>query len=465
MMPGSRIKAPCLVSGSGLGSARPLWRGVFSTVVRSVSSAVARLLLAGAAFSIAGTAVAQSNSAPAQQQQPAAGGLILPGTVQSPQQGPSPAAGTIGQQPQAAPRPQQQQAPAAARPQQAPAAAPTAAAPSAAAQSSAPSKPGVLKGQWQVEPEVFTDGTFKMCSVGAEFDNHLHLLFLRNPAKRTQMVLGIPGAQMPPGQRAEINVSVDDKIKRTLGAVVSQPNALAIGLGDDAELLKAIGSGSVLKIDVPGDTASFQLKGTTKALSDLTTCVDQGVAGTLKLPAPREPVIAPPLAKLLVDAGLQNARAIPVDKIPPQQRPGDYAWQIGDKVLGAVRSFPIGEAAGDFSKVTDTYVEQLKKSCTGTYTPNMAAVENLPAYKLRTGSVACDAEGQKIHVSLLMQFIELPKQQGQEQAVRVLNVYSHEATDAEKAQADGATQGLAKALREKGKEPLPAPGAAAPKAQ
>ena len=454
-----RIKDPCLGPCSGLGSARPLWRGVCSTVVRSVSSAVARLLLAGVAFSIAGTAAAQSTSAPAQQQQPPAGGLILPGTVQSPQQGSSPAAGTIGQQPQAAPQPQQQ-APAAARPQQQ---APAAAAPSAAAQPSAPAKPGVLKGEWQVEPEVFTDGTFKMCSVGAEFDNRLHLLFLRNPAKRTQMVLGIPGAQMPPGQRAEINVSVDDKIKRTLGAVVSQPNALAIGLGDDAELMKAIGSGSVLKIDVPGDTASFQLKGTTKALADLATCVDQGIAGTLKLPPSREPVIAPPLAKLLVDAGLQNARAIPVDKIPPQQRPGDYAWQIGDKVLGAVRSFPIGEAAGDFTKVSDTYVEQLKKSCTGTYTPNMTAAESLPAYKLRTGSVSCDAEGQKIHVSLVMQFIELPKQQGQEQALRVLNVYSHESTDAEKAQADGATQGLAKALREKGKEPLPTPGAA-PKA-
>lgn len=442
-------------------------------MVRSVSSTIARLLLAGAAISFAGVAAAQS--ANNEQAQPPAGGLILPGTVQTPQQGGSPAAGTIGGggpaagtvgAPQAQP-----QRPAAAAPQGA-APKPGAPVPAQGGPAAPPkaSKTGTLKGEWKVQPQVFTDGSFKMCAVGAEFDNNLHLLFLRNPTKHTQMILGIPGAQMPPGQRTGVKLSVDGKVTRELGAIVSQPNALAIGLGDDADLIKAISTGKTLSIEVPGDTASFQLKGTTKAFSDLNSCVDQGVAGTLKLPPPSEPVIDPALAKTLVDAGLQSARAIPVDKIPPQQRPGDYAWQIGDKVLGSVRSFPLGEAAGDFAKVSDTYAEQLKKSCEGTYTPAFAAIETLTAYKLRTGTVSCDSNGNKIHVAVLMQFIELPKQQGQEQALRILNVYSHESADADKAQADNAMQAIAKVIREKGKEPLKVPGqpqapAAAPAAK
>lgn len=423
------------------------------------------LLLAGAAaLCVTGGAAAQSNS----QQQPAAGsGLILPGAVQpqQPQGGPAagtiggPAAGTIGQpqqqQPQARPA---AQGPAAgtvgAAAQGAPAARPAAVAPPK------PAKPGVPKGEWQVGPQVFSDGTFKMCGASVEYDNNLHLILLRNPADRTQMVLGIPGAQMPTGQRAPIKMSIDGKINREVAAVVSQPNALAIGLGDDAELLKGLTTGSVLTIEVPGDTASFQLKGTTKAMNDLTACVKGGKDGTLKLPAPTEPAIAPTLAKLLVDAGLSSARAIPIDKIPPQQRPGDYAWQIGEKVLGAVRSFPMGDAAGDFAKVGDTYMEQLKKSCEGTYTPAMGAIEKVPAYQLRSGSVSCDSNGNKIHVAIVMQLIELPKQAGQEQAIRVLNVFSHEATDAEKAQADSASAGILKVLKEKGKEPLTAPQAA-----
>ena len=415
------------------------------------------LLLAGAAaLCVTSGATAQSNS----QQQPAAGsGLILPGAVQpqQPQGGPAagtiggPAAGTIGQQ---QPRPAAQ-GPAAgtvgAAAQGAPAARPAAATPPK------PAKPGVPKGEWQVAPQVFSDGTFKMCGASVEYDNNLHLILLRNPADRTQMVLGIPGAQMPTGQRAPIKMSIDGKINRDVAAVVSQPNALAIGLGDDAELLKGLTTGSVLTIEVPGDTAAFQLKGTTKAMNDLTACVKGGKEGTLKLPAPTEPAIAPTLAKLLVDAGLSNARAIPIDKIPPQQRPGDYAGQIGDKVLGAVRSFPMGDAAGDFAKVGDTYMEQLKKSCEGTYTPSMGAIEKVPAYQLRSGSVSCDSNGSKIHVAIVMQLIELPKQPGQEQAIRVLNVFSHEATDAEKAQADAASAGIVKVLKEKGKEPLTAP--------
>lgn len=414
------------------------------------------LLAGAAALCLTGAAVAQSSN---QQQAPAGGGLILPGAVQNPQQGSSPAAGTIGGP---AAGTIGQQAPAAAAPTagtvgaaaQGQVAKPAAAAPAAPPK---PAKPAAPRGEWQVGPQVFTDGSFKMCAASVEYDNNLHLLFLKNPQKRVQLVLGIPGAQMPTGQRTAVKLSIDSKLTRELGAIVSQPNALAIGLGDDADILKGLTTGSVMTIEVPGDTAAFQLKGTTKAMNDLTTCVDQGIAGTLKLPAPTEPAIAPSLAKLLVDAGLSNARAIPVDKIPPQQRPGDYAWQIGDKVLGAVRSFPMGDSAGDFTKVSDSYLEQLKKSCEGTFTPTIGAIEKLPAYQLRSGSVNCDAGGNKIHVAVIMQLIELPKQQGQAQQVRVLNVFSHESTDAEKAQADNASAGIIKVLKDKGKEPLSIP--------
>ncbi|MFV3075981.1 hypothetical protein [Niveispirillum fermenti] len=432
---------------------------------RTVSRSLSHLLLAGAAF-LCLTGVAAAQSGGDNQPPPAGGGLILPGTVQTAPQGGSPAAGTIG-----GPAAGTIGGPAAGtigQPQpQAPAAGTVGAAAQGQAGAAAPArpatppKPGVPRGEWRVEPQVFTDGSFKMCAAAVEFDNNLHLLLLRNPAKRVQMVLGIPGAQMPPGQRTAVRLSIDGKINRELGAIVNQPNALAIGLGDDAEILKGLGSGNVMTLEVPGDVAAFQLKGTTKAMNELTTCVDQGVAGTLKLPPPSEPVIAPTLAQLLVDAGLSSARAIPIDKIPPQQRPGDYAWQIGDKVLGAVRSFPMGEAAGDFNKVADTYLTQLKQSCEGTFNQSMKAAEKLPAYHLRSGSVTCDASGSKIHVAIVMQLIELPKQQGQTEAIRVLNIFSHEAADADKAQADNAAASILKVLKEKGQQPLTMPTAGA----
>jgi hypothetical protein len=402
------------------------------------------------------------------QQQPSAGGLIVP------QAGPSAAAGSVA--PQTAPGGLAipQSSPAAGgvaagsvtqqprtQPAQQPAAGAAAGTANAPAKPAAPAKPGAIKGTWQVGPQVFTDGSFKLCSAIAEFDNQLSLLLLRNPQKRTQMVLGVPGAQMPVGQRGAVKLSVDGKLNKELGAVVTQPNAMAIGLGEDGEIVKAIGAGNVLSIDVPGDTAAFQLKGAAKALSDLSTCVDNALAGTLALPKPSEPMIAPQLAKLLVDAGLQSARALPVDKMAPQQRPGDYAWAIGEKVLGSVRSIPMGESAGDFAKVSGLYTDELKKSCEGgSFNQTLANIETLPAYKMRTGVVSCDLSGTKIYVGLAMQFIEVPKQQGQEQAIRVLNIFSHEAPDTDKAQAEAAMQAIAKVLRDKGKE-VPKPPAPA----
>ncbi|WP_155524570.1 hypothetical protein [Oleisolibacter albus] len=430
-------------------------------MVRSVSRPLVRLLLAGAAFTLAGQAAAQSSSntgAAGTVQQPSApagGGLILPGQVQTGPAG-SPAAGTIAPRPQqaptAAPAPQQ---PAQAAPQQQPSAQPAAA-------PKAPGKPAAPKGAWQVGPQVFTDGSFKLCAAGVEFDNNLHLLLLQNPEKHTNMVLGVPGARMPPGRQLKVKLTVDgkNKITREQPAVVSQPEAITIGLGNDAELLKALSNGSALIVEVPGDTASFQLKGTTKALSDLSTCVDQAKAGTLKLPPSPIPVIDEDLAKMLVKAGLQDARAIPVDKLPPQQRPGDYAWQLGDKVLGSVRGFPVGEEAGDFAAVTQKYMDQLKASCEGTFTPTLGQIETVPAYQVRNVSAQCEAKEGKIYVSMVLQFIPIPKQPGQDKEVRLLTVFTHETVEAEKAKADSASQGILKVLKEKGKQPLAQPGQA-----
>ncbi|QJE73505.1 hypothetical protein HHL28_10740 [Aerophototrophica crusticola] len=304
-------------------------------------------------------------------------------------------------------------------------------------------------------PQVFSDGSFKLCAAAAQFDNNLHLLFLQNPEKKTNLILGVPGAQMPAGQQVMVKVSVDGKVTKEKGAVISQPEAIAIPLADDPDLVRAITAGNVLSIEVPGDTATFQMKGATKALKDLGACIDQAKAGTLKLPAPAQPPIPPALAKMLVEAGLKDARAIPIDKIPPQQRPGDFAWQLGERVLGSVRSFPLSEEAGDFGAISQKYLDQLKQSCEGNFTPNFGNVENLTAYGLRTGTAGCDSKEGKIHVAMTMQLIPVPKQQGQEKQVRVLNVYTHETVEAEKARADSANQGIYKVLQERGKQPLP----------
>lgn len=413
-----------------------------------MSRSLARLLLTGAALSLAvGTAAAQSTEAPAAgtATPPPAGGLVLPGTVQS---APGSAAGTIN--PQA--RPPQQAAPRAAQPPaQQRAQGPAAQAPAAqGAPVTSPAKVGTPTGEWKVSPEVYSDGAFKMCVTGNQFDNGLELLFLKNPENKVNMILGVPGATMQSGARLPVKVKIDKSLERERPAAVTQPEAMVISLGEDAELIKAIGTGSVLSIEVPGDVAQFRLKGTAKAMTDLSDCVTQAMAGKLEMPPP-PPAMPPQLAQMLVAAGLKDARALPVDRFPPEQKPGDFAWQIGNDVLGSVRGMPVPASAGDISKVPETYLERLKQTCEGTFTQNLTPPENLKNFGLRTGEAVCKGEKDTAFVSLLFQLVpgpEVKTQEGKTERLQLLNIFTHEAPEANRKVAEDATTNLATVLRD-----------------
>jgi hypothetical protein len=433
-----------------------------STVLRSLSRHFAGLLLAGAAVSLAGTALAQSGSQSGgqPQQQPSGGGLVLPGTVQTAPGGS--AAGTIdpNARPTPAPgaAPQGQRPPATqqqARPQQpaGPGNAPTAA--QAAGNQAAPrpqadAAPASPTGEWQVAPQVYSDGTFRMCVVGNQYDNGLELVFLKSPERLVNLVIAIPNARMQPGARFPAKVSIDSSLSRERPGGVAQPQAIMIPLGDDADLLKGIGSGNVLSVEIPGDTARFRLRGTAKAMDDLDKCVTDAVAGTLPLP-PAPPAMPRELAQMLVEAGLQDARALPLDRLPPEQRPGDYAWQIGNEVLGSVRSFPVPATAGDVTAVSDKFVtDLLSKACEGTFTPQMGPAQPLKNFAIRTGTAECKSGEETSVVAMLFQLMpgpEVQTQEGKTERIQALTVFTHEAPVASRKVAEDATGNLSGVLR------------------
>ncbi|MDE1148538.1 MAG: hypothetical protein PW843_18280 [Azospirillaceae bacterium] len=423
-----------------------------------MSRFTARLLAAGTALVLAGTAVAQTapQSAP-EGQTPSGnadgGGLILPGTVSS---------GSSVAAPQQAPvaAPQAPIAGPATAPAMGPAAGPraTGPAPAPAQGAAGPAKVGTTVGNWEVHPQVYTDGSFKLCEAQANFDNNLALVFLalpvpaseqqahKLPPKIINLVIGVPGANMQPGQGPAIKLKLDGKLEQTRGSEVIQPNAIMTGFDPaDANFTKALATANRLEVSTPGDTATFVLKGGTKAFKDLNTCIDQAAAGKLQLPAP-PPAIPPAFAKLLMDAGLQDAHPLPVDKMAPKDRPGDFAWTVQKDVVGALRSVGLKPEAGDLEKVSQNYMDSLSKACQGTYTPTLGKVEKLLQIDLRTATASCKSDKGDYYANLIMYLTK----------DRQLFIISHEAPAASKAVADNAGNGIAKVLRVKANEPPPA---------
>ncbi|MDZ5646299.1 hypothetical protein [Nitrospirillum sp. BR 11828] len=436
-----------------------------------MSRFTARLLAAGTALVLAGTALAQTSPQPEQTpggQAPTSGsdggGLILPGAIssgssvaapqQAPQQAPGPAMGPAAG-PAAGPS---------AGPRQAPAAQAPVAGPAAPAGAPAASKVGTVTGNWQVGPQVYTDGSFKLCEAQASFDNGLALVFLalpvpqaeqqakKLPPKIINLVIGVPGANMPPGQGPAVKLKLDGKLEQMRGSQIIQPNAIMTGFDPmDANFTKALLTANKLEVSSPNDTATFVLKGGTKAFKDLNACFDQAMAGKLQLPAP-PPAIPPAFAQLLIDAGLKDAHPLPVDKMSPQERPGDFAWAVQKDVIGSLRSVGLKPEAGDLEKVMQNYLDSLSKGCQGTYTPTKGKLEKLLQIDMQTGSASCKTDKGEFYANLILYLTK----------DRQLFIISHEAPAASKAVADNAGNAIAGVLRKKANEPPPAQGAQQP---
>jgi hypothetical protein len=98
--------------------------------------------------------------------------------------------------------------------------------------------------------------------------------------------------------------------------------------------------------------------------------------------------------------------------------------------------------------LSNSYLAELKKPCTGQFTSDPTPVETLPRVTLRTAMVSCTQAEGKINVAIL--FYRGPDNN--------LTVFFHEASDTDKETAVKARDGLAAVIRKLGSDQPPAQG-------
>jgi hypothetical protein len=105
------------------------------------------------------------------------------------------------------------------------------------------------------------------------------------------------------------------------------------------------------------------------------------------LGAPPGPALPDPLVNLLSAAGMAGIVPVSLDRVPPDQRPANYAWKYG-AVFGGIREVSIIDSRG-LAELTDAYVEILKNSCGGQFTSSLGPIESLREITLRVGEASC----------------------------------------------------------------------------
>lgn len=257
------------------------------------------------------------------------------------------------------------------------------------------------------------------CVAENRFDNGLGLIFARTPQGETNIGISIPGATLEKGQRFAFQVDVDGRIQRRIGGAAAEPTMIVIPTGNDAELYEGIGRGYRLTVQGPQDTVSFQLKGTAKALSELKTCAERlgGGQEAGQAAGPARPPLPPSLQAILARSGLTELQVLDMEHLPPEKRPADYAWRF-EGVFGGVRELNAAPGS-DFSKLTETYNNALKRSCTGTFEVAPDAVSTAGTVKIRKADATCRTEDHRINVALLYYLTE----------TNIFTVFFHEASD------------------------------------
>jgi hypothetical protein len=173
------------------------------------------------------------------------------------------------------------------------AAGPATAADKAASRPAAPRSANPTE-DWSVTAVNKENGAFDYCAAGNRFDNGHALLIARNKADEVIIIVGLPSDKLKTKSILPTKLTVDSRDTRQSSGLVTRPSAMAITMGKDQRFFESIRRGTTLLIDNSELKLSVSLRGSGKALADLTACV--GSSGE-SVPKPRQ-IVAPQAASV-----------------------------------------------------------------------------------------------------------------------------------------------------------------------
>ena len=106
------------------------------------------------------------------------------------------------------------------------------------------------------------------------FDNGHALLIARNKADEVIIIVGLPSDKLKTKSILPTKLTVDSRETRQSSGLVTRPSAMAITMGKDQRFFESIRRGNALLIDNSELKLSVSLRGSGKALADLTACVE-----------------------------------------------------------------------------------------------------------------------------------------------------------------------------------------------
>ena len=252
--------------------------------------------------------------------------------------------------------------------------------------------------EWQVNA-IGADDAFSYCVTENFFDNRYILAFIRREDNETILILGIQGQQFASEQSIPITLRIDQRLTRNITALPTNPEALSLTLGNDAQLYRGLLAGSILTLELPEETLSFRLQGLRLALTQLQQCGSQKGQGFAQRTLQEEP---PTLPEETVQTVNQIIRALGMYNIPRIRDNRFTGWVFGPLTpVGTIEILPNPNQIS-LSALVEQIVSDVESRCQGRLEVEIKEEEAVSSDSLQLIDTVCTTTQASNYIGFLL---------------------------------------------------------------
>jgi len=274
----------------------------------------------------------------------------------------------------------------------------------------APPASAFTSGGWEGQANTDEDGSFRDCTMTADYANGITLAFIISRDYGWGLVLADDKWDLHIGGDEAVTLAIDQLAKISGAAKVVDVHGILIPLDNADPVVEAMRHGHTLSISTPDGKVSFKLSGTRDAIAALAICVSEHLeaekAGGIEAKAPYEnnengnklftPSEAADFAShLLAAAGITDYRTADPGTNPMPSF--DVVWTYANGIVAALVGYK-NMAASDLDEEANVVMADDAKNCKGDFASGKKTSEPEDNVSVKRLFTACRSTGRSVEI-------------------------------------------------------------------
>jgi hypothetical protein len=265
-------------------------------------------------------------------------------------------------------------------------------------------------GGWEGQANHDEDGTFRDCTMTADYANGITLAFIISRDFGWGLVLANDKWNLQVGSEEVVTLAVDTLAPIHGIAKVVDAHGILVPLENADPVVEAMRHGQTLAVVTPAGEVSFKLSGTRDAIAALASCVSENLAaekaGSIEAKAPKDsedsgnklftPGEAAAFASdLLASAGITN-----YEMEDPQETPMpsfDVVWKYANGIVAALVGYK-DMGAADLDEAANEVMVDDAKNCKGTFASGKKVSEPADQVSVKRLYTSCRSTGKSVEI-------------------------------------------------------------------